>query len=145
MQNAQAFNNLSQFNTLQRDATNRANMGFLGQSAALSDAERTRQLMTQQDMYNFSMSTDPRMMLAGIGSPYANMAAPAASSLTSMIGMAQPQYSGGQFSSGGLGGSLAAGGMGAASGALAMAPTGNPYLIGGGALFGGVSSALASR
>jgi hypothetical protein len=145
MQNAQAFNNLSQFNTLQRDATNRFNIGLLGQSAALSDAERSRQLATQQDIYNFGMSTSPRMMLAGLGSPYANMTAPATSALTGMLSTAQPQYSGGQFSSGGLGGSLAAGGMGAASGALAMAPTGNPYLIGGGALFGGASSALASR
>lgn len=134
MQNAQAFNNLSQFNTLQRDATNRANMGFLGQSAALSDAERTRQLMTQQDMYNFSMSTDPRMMLAGIGSPYANMAAPAASSLTSMIGMAQPQYSGGQFSGGG--GFNAGGALGAtASGAVAGSALG-PYGAAGGAVLG---------
>jgi hypothetical protein len=141
MQNAQAFNNLSQFNTLQRDATNRANMGFLGQSAALSDAERTRQLMTQQDMYNFSMSTDPRMMLAGIGSPYANMAAPAASSLTSMIGMAQPQYSGGQFSSGGAGGALMGGLGGAASGAMAGAPLG-PYGMAAGALIGGASGAI---
>jgi hypothetical protein len=141
MQNAQAFNNLSQFNTLQRDATNRANMGFLGQSAALSDAERTRQLMTQQDMYNFSMSTDPRMMLAGIGSPYANMASPAASSLTSMIGMAQPQYSGGQFSSGGASGALMGGLGGAASGAMAGAPLG-PYGMAAGALIGGASGAM---
>jgi hypothetical protein len=144
MQNAQAFNNLSQFNTLQRDATNRANMGFLGQSAALSDAERTRQLMTQQDMYNFSMSTDPRMMLAGMGSPYANMASPAASSLTSMIGMAQPQYSGGQFSSGGgAGAAMGAGGalLGAGAGALLAAPTGGMSIPMGMALGGSLGGA----
>jgi hypothetical protein len=141
MQNAQAFNNLSQFNTLQRDATNRFNIGLLGQSAALSDAERSRQLATQQDIYNFGMSTSPRMMLAGIGSPYANMTAPAASALTGMLSTAQPQYSGGQFSSGGAGGALMGGAMGAASGAMAGAPLG-PWGIAGGALIGGLGGAM---
>jgi hypothetical protein len=130
---------LSQFNTLQRDATNRVNMGFLGQSAAMSDAERARQLMTQQDMYNFSMGTDPRMMLAGIGSPYANMAAPAASQLTSLIGMMQPQYSGGQFSSAGMASNIASGAIG---GAAAGAPLG-PYGMAAGAVVGGAAGAFS--
>jgi hypothetical protein len=132
-----------QTNTAMRDDTNRFNIGLLGTSAQLSELERGRQLSLGQDAYNFRLSTNPKLMLAGLGSPYANMT----SNALQMVSGAQftPQYSGGQFSSGGLGGSLAAGGMGAASGALAMAPTGNPYLIGGGALVGGVSSALASR
>jgi hypothetical protein len=114
-----------------------------GTSAQLSEMERGRQLALGQDAYNFRLSTNPKLMLAGLGSPYANMTAPA----MQMVSGANftPQYSGGQFSSGGAGGMLAAGGMGAASGALAMAPTGNPYLIGGGALVGGLTSALASR
>ena len=148
MQNAQAFNNLSQFNTLQRDATNRFNIGLLGQSAALSDAERSRQLATQQDIYNFGMSTSPRMMLAGIGSPYANMTAPAASALTGMLSTAQPQYSGGQFSSGGgAGAAMGAGGalLGAGVGALLAAPTGGmsvPMGMALGSSLGGATGSL---
>ncbi len=145
LSNMQAANNMAQFNTElgsnidrfnagQRDSTNRYNIGLLGQSAALSDAERTRQLMTQQDMYNFSMSTDPRMMLAGIGSPYANMAAPAGSALTSLIGMAQPQFSGGQFSQPGAG-SMMAGGLGGAMSGAAMGSALGPWgAVAGGAL-----------
>lgn len=87
-----------QFNANMTDATNRYNVGLLGQSAGLSDAERSRRMMLQQDIYNFSMGTDPRMMLAGLGSPYANMTAPAASSLTSLASLTQPIYSGGTFS-----------------------------------------------
>jgi hypothetical protein len=138
-----SFNNLSQFNTLQRDATNRFNIGLLGQSAALSDAERSRQLATQQDIYNFGMSTSPRMMLAGIGSPYANMTAPAASALTGMLSTAQPQYSGGQFSSGGAGAAMGAGGalLGAGAGALLAAPTGGMSIPMGMALGGSLGGA----
>jgi hypothetical protein len=73
MQNAQAFNNLSQFNTLQRDNTNRFNIGLLGQSAALADQERLRQSAVRQDQYNFSMATDPRMMAMTLGQPYSNL------------------------------------------------------------------------
>jgi hypothetical protein len=66
LQNADAFNQLSQFNTLQRDNTNRFNIGLLGQSAGLADQERSRQIGVGQDQYNFAMGTDPRMMLAGL-------------------------------------------------------------------------------
>ena len=66
LQNANAFNQLSQFNTLQRDNTNRFNIGLLGQSAGLADQERSRQIGVGQDQYNFAMGTDPRMMLAGL-------------------------------------------------------------------------------
>jgi len=134
-----------QTNTAMRADTDRFNMGLLGTSAQAADAERARQLGTQQDIYNFSMSTNPRMMLAGLGSPYANLTQPAFDRLGAITGSVQPQYSGGQFSSGGLGTSLAAGGMGALGGAAMMVPTGNPYLIAGGAAVGGIGSLLASR
>ena len=139
MQNAQSFNQLSQFNTGMRDATNRYNVGLLGQSAGLADAERARRLTTQGDMYNFSMSTDPRIMLAGLGSPYANMAGPAASSLTGLISTMQPMYSGGQFSGGGFNwGNV---GSGAASGAVAGSALGPWGALGGAVLGAGTAAA----
>jgi len=110
-------------------------------SAQLSDAERARQLGTQQDIYNFSLSSNPRMMLAGLGSPYANMTQPAFGQLGNITGSVQPQYSGGQFSSGGMGGALMGGGMGAVSGAMAGAPLG-PWGIAGGAVLGGLTGAI---
>jgi hypothetical protein len=87
-----------QTNTAMRADTDRFNIGLLGQSAAAADAERARQLGTQQDIYNFSMSTNPRLMLAGLGSPYANMTSPALGQLGGIVGSVTPQYSGGQFS-----------------------------------------------
>lgn len=77
------------------------NIGLLGQSSSLADAERARQLGTQQDIYNFSMSTNPRMMLAGVGSPYANMTQPTIGQLGAITSGVEPVYTGGQFSSGG--------------------------------------------
>ena len=86
-------------------------------SAQLSEAERGRQLALGQDAYNFRLSTNPKMMLAGLGSPYANMTQPA----MGMISGAnmQPIYSGGSPGTAGQnmmlagtlgGGALAAGG-----------------------------------
>jgi hypothetical protein len=72
-----------------------------GTSAQLSEMERGRQLALGQDAYNFRLSTNPKLMLAGLGSPYANMTAPA----MQMVSGAQftPQYSGGNFSNKGPG------------------------------------------
>jgi len=70
LQNADAFNQLSQFNTLQRDNTNRFNLGLLGQSAGLADQERLRQINVGQDQYNFAMSSDPRNAVMTIGQPF---------------------------------------------------------------------------
>jgi hypothetical protein len=89
-------------------------------SAGLADAERGRQLGTQQDIYNFRLSTDPRMMLAGLGQPYANLQVPGLQQLGGIVGGVQPQYSGGSPGTRGEnmqlmgtlgGGALAAGGM----------------------------------
>jgi hypothetical protein len=113
-----------QTNTAMRADTDRFNIGLLGQSATAADAERARQLGTQQDIYNFSMSTNPRLMLAGLGSPYANMTQPALGQLGTITGSVQPQYSGGQFSSGGIGGGLMGGAMGAVGGAASGAALG---------------------
>jgi hypothetical protein len=111
-----------QVNTAMRDDTNRFNIGLLGTSAQLSDLERGRQLALGQDAYNFRLSTNPKLMLAGLGSPYANMT----SNAMQMVSGAQftPQYSGGQFS--GQGGGINWGGaaMGGAGGALSGAATG---------------------
>ena len=144
MQNAQAFNQLSQFNTGMRADTDRYNMGLLGQSAGLADAERGRQLGTQQDIYNFRLSTNPRMMLAGLGQPYANLQVPGLQQLGGIVGGGQPQYSGGSFSSGGgmgMAGNIAGG---AAGGALMGAPLG-PWGMAAGAVVGGGMGALSSR
>ena len=111
-----------------------------GTSAQLSEMERGRQLALGQDAYNFRLSTNPKLMLAGLGSPYANMTGNA----MQMVSGAQftPQYSGGQFSSGGgLGtaGNIAAG---AAGGAVMGAPLG-PWGMAGGAVLGGGMAALS--
>jgi hypothetical protein len=111
-------------------------------SAQLADAERARQLGTQQDIYNFSLSTNPRMMLAGLGSPYANMTQPALGQLGAITGSVQPQYSGGQFSSGGLTGGLVGGAMGAAGGALSGAAMGTMIGPGWGTALGAGLGAL---
>jgi hypothetical protein len=123
-------------------------LGILGQSAGLADQERIRQLGIRQDAYNFSLGSNPNMMALGLGNGYANMTQPA---LGLMGGQnVQPQYSGGQFSSGGgfnMMGAAAGGLGGALSGAAigtAIAPgigtavgAGAGFLLGGGA--GGLS------
>jgi hypothetical protein len=139
MQNAQAFNQLSQFNTLQRADTDRFNLGLLQTSAQAAEGERLRQLGLGESAYNFRLQTNPKMMLAGLGSPYANFT-PQAIGLMGNQNV-QPVYTGGQFSSGGMGGALLGGGMGAVSGAMAGAPLG-PWGIAGGALVGGIGGAI---
>lgn len=118
------------------------NIGLLGTSAAAADAERGRQLGLQQDAYNFGLSTNPRMMLAGVGSPYANLQVPGMSQLGGIVGSVQPQYSGGQFSSGGLTGGLVGGAMGAAGGALSGAAMGTMIGPGWGTALGAGLGAL---
>jgi hypothetical protein len=154
MANMQSANQMAQFNTAlgadadrynagQRDAVNRYNLGLLGTSAAMADQERARQLGTQQDIYNFQMQTNPRLMLAGLGSPFANMTQPALSAVSGITGNVNPIYTGGQFSGGGfnMGGAAMGGASGALSGAAMGAMMGAP--AGGigavpGALIGGV-------
>jgi hypothetical protein len=114
-----------QFNAGMIDSTNRYNMGLLADSANYADAERARKLNTRQNIYNFSLASNPRMMLAGLGSPYANMTQNANASVTGLTANVTPSYSGGQFSSGGIGGALLGGGMGAAGGALSGAALGS--------------------
>jgi hypothetical protein len=118
MQNAQAFNQLSQFNTLQRSDTDRFNVGLLGQSAGLADAERARRLGLRQDGYNFALGSNPAMMALGLGSGYANMTQPAMGLMGGQN--MQAMYSGGSPGTRGEnmqlmgtlgGGALAAGGM----------------------------------
>ena len=122
-----------QTNTAMRDETNRFNIGLLGTSAQLSEMERGRQLALGQDAYNFRLSTNPKLMLAGLGSPYANMT----SNAMQMVSGAQftPQYTGGQFSSGNQGMNMVAGGLGGAmSGAAAGSMFGPWGAAAGGAL-----------
>jgi hypothetical protein len=99
-----------------------------GASAQLSQAEQARKLALGQDAYNFRLSTNPKLMLSGLGSPYANMT----SNAMQMVSGAQfsPQYSGGQFSGGGNSGMGTAIGMGTGA------------VLGGvvGSLFGGVGA-----
>lgn len=99
-------------------------LGILGQSAQLANQERARQLATRQDAYNFGLASNPQMMAIGAGSPYANMTGPAMQMVSNTRGF-QPVYSGGQFSSGGMGGAMMGGGMGALSGALSGAAMGS--------------------
>ena len=130
-----------QGNAMQRDATNRFNLGLLEQSSLRANEEQARQLGLGSDLYNFMMSTDPKLMAAGIGSPYASLTGTTQAAQNVVGGIAtNPQYSGGQFSSGNnMAGNMLAGGIG---GAAAMAPTGNPYAIGAGFLVGTASGAF---
>jgi hypothetical protein len=120
-------------------ANEQRRVGYAGQSASLADQERMRQLGIRQDGYNFALGSNPNMMALGLGSGYANMTQPAMGLMGGQN--VQPMYSGGQFSSGGVGGALLGGGMGAVSGAMAGAPLG-PWGIAGGALVGGIGGAI---
>jgi hypothetical protein len=135
------FENLNFASGVQAQDLNRrtANLGYLGQAAQNMDLERARQMSVSRDAYNFGLQTNPKMMLAGLGSPYANFT-PQAIGLMGNQNV-QPVYTGGQFSSGGMGGALLGGGMGAVSGAMAGAPLG-PWGIAGGALVGGIGGAI---
>ena len=132
-----------QTNTAMRDETNRFNIGLLGTSAQLSELERGRQLSLGQDAYNFRLSTNPKLMLAGLGSPYANMT----SNAMQMVSGAQftPQYSGGQFSSGNQGMNMVAGGLGGALSGAAAGSVAGPWGAGIGAAVGLGAGLLGSR
>jgi hypothetical protein len=114
------FENLNFASGVQAQDLNRrtANLGYLGQAAQNMDMERARKMGLSRDAYNFSLSTNPKLMLAGLGSPYANFT-PQGISLMGGQNV-QPMYSGGSFS--GQGGGFNAGG--AAMGALGGAATG---------------------
>jgi hypothetical protein len=145
MAQGQLDQNDNQFNAQQLDNTNRYNMGLLGTSAQMADQERARQLGVQQDSYNFGLQTDPRMMIAGLGTPLSNMTSLGAQLAQTNL---QPVYSGGQFSSGGgIGTAMGAGGalLGAGVGALLAAPTGGmsvPMGVALGSSLGGATGSL---
>ena len=107
--NMQAANNMSQFNTTLAantdlnnanfaDSTNRYNMGLLEQSSLRANEEQARQLGLGTDIYNFMMSTDPKLMAAGVGNPYAALtgSTSAAANVVGPIAM-NPQYTAPQF------------------------------------------------
>jgi hypothetical protein len=144
--NMQASNNMAQFNAGQNDSANRFNMGLLEQSAVRSDQERLRQLGLQQDTYNFALGTDPRMVAAGLGNPYASLtgSTSAASNVLGSIAM-NPQYSGGQFSSGGgLGQTLGMAGGALVGGAAGFFLGGGVGAVPGAALGAGLGGAAGS-
>jgi hypothetical protein len=132
-----------QTNTAMRDDTNRFNIGLLGTSAQAANAEQARKLALGQDAYNFRLSTNPKLMLSGLGSPYANMT----SNAMQMVSGAQftPQYSGGQFSSGNQGMNMMAGGLGGALSGAAAGSVAGPWGAGIGAAVGLGAGLLASR
>jgi hypothetical protein len=138
------FQNLGFAQDVQAQDLNRrtANLGYLGQAAQNMDLERARKLGLSQDSYNFRLATNPKMMLSGLGSPYANFT-PQAIGLMGGQNV-QPMYSGGQFSSGGGMGTAGNIAAGAAGGALMGAPLG-PWGMAGGAVLGGGMAALSSR
>lgn len=125
--NMQAINAMRQFNTglaadtdrfnaAQTTDAQRFNVGMLQSSALASDNERARQLGLGQSAYNFALQTNPKMMLAGLGSPYANFT-PQALGLMSSTNV-QPIYTGGSPGTYGTNmaflGSVLGGGMAAA-------------------------------
>jgi hypothetical protein len=146
------FENLNFASGVQAQDLNRrtANLGYLGQAAQNMDMERARQMGVGQDAYNFRLQTNPKMMLAGLGSPYANFT-PNAISLMGGQNV-QAMYSGGQFSGQGGGFNMAGAGMGALSGAASGAMIGSVVpgigtavgAIGGG-LLGGLGGGLSDE
>lgn len=111
--NMQAANNMNQFNTELgattdfrnaqfADETNRYNMGLLESSALRAGEEQNRNLALGTDIYNFTTATDPKLIAAGIGSPYASLtgSTEAAANVVGTV-TANPQYTGGNFSGGG--------------------------------------------
>jgi hypothetical protein len=135
---AQLATQNNQFNAQQRTGADMQNVAYLQAGSALANQEGARRMGALQDLYNFQFQTDPRSVML-TGTPFANMAGPG----MQMASNAQftPMYTGGQFSSGGIGGALLGGGMGAVSGAMAGAPLG-PWGIAGGALVGGLGGAI---
>ena len=121
-QRARAAEDINFVGGVMNDQTSR-----LGQSAGLADQERARQLSTRQNMYNFSLQTNPRLLAAGLGSPYANMTAPSMQMVGSANGL-QPMYSGGSFSRGNQGMNMVAGGLGGALSGAAAGTMVNPGL-----------------
>jgi hypothetical protein len=138
------FGAAQRFNAAARTDNDRFNLGMLQTSASAADAERARKLQLGQTAYNFALQTDPKMMLSGLGSPYANFT-PQALGLMSSTNVPQI-YSGGQFSSGGLGSAMGAGGalLGAGVGALLAAPTGGMSIPMGMALGSSLGGATGS-
>jgi hypothetical protein len=139
-----------QFNAQALDSTNRYNIGLIGTSAQMADAEQARNLNLQQNAYNFGLQTDPRMMLAGMGSPLSNMTGLGAQLANVNL---SPMYSGGQFSGQGGGGfDMMGAGTGALSGAATGAMLGSVVpgigtaagAIGGG-LIGGLGGGLSDK
>jgi hypothetical protein len=141
---------------------NTMNIGMLGESFT------TRQQLNQQGLgaslqrSQLAGAANPYNMLLSMysqGQPGGSQAVGPAASLASTAGTidqsnAWNAYNANNFNywankygnygnqqSSGLG-TIGNIGAGAVSGAAAMAPTGNPYLIGGGALFGGISGAF---
>jgi hypothetical protein len=132
----------NQFNAGQLSANDRFNIGLLEQSAVRSNEEQLRQLGLGQDLYNFAIGTDPRMLAAGLGSPYANLTGAAAAGSNIMGTMStNPLYSGAQFSGQGGGFNWGNVGAGAASGAIAGSAFG-PWGAAGGAVLGGGMAAM---
>jgi hypothetical protein len=105
-------------------ANEQRRLGYAGQSADVAEQERQRRMTLGQNAYNFSIGTNPGMMAIGMGSPYANLTQNSMAMVGSAGGLS-PMYSGGQFSSGGMGGAMMGGGMGALSGALSGAALGS--------------------
>jgi hypothetical protein len=141
------FENLNFASGVQAQDLNRrtANLGYLGQAAQNMDLERARQMSVSRDAYNFGLQTNPKMMLAGLGSPYANFT-PQAIGLMGNQNV-QPVYTGGSFgSSSGIGSAMGAGGalLGAGVGALLAAPTGGMSIPMGMALGSSLGGATGS-
>jgi hypothetical protein len=100
--NMLATNNMSQFNAGQLTDADKYNMGLLESASLRANQEKNANLALGTDIYNFTMATDPKLIAAGVGSPYANL-----TGSTQMAGQvvgaatANPQYTGGNFSGGG--------------------------------------------
>jgi hypothetical protein len=101
--NMQASNNMAQFNAGQMTDADKTNMGYLESASIRANEEKNANLALGTDIYNFTMATDPMLIAAGAGSPYANLTGSTAAA-ANVVGAvtANPQYTGGNIGGGGF-------------------------------------------
>jgi ribosomal protein S6E (S10) len=96
--NMQASNNMAQFNAGQETGADQYNMTLLGTSAQMADAKVADNLALDKEAFNFSMATDPKVLLSGMTAPMADTT----NAVAGLSGVNIPmQYTGGNIGGGG--------------------------------------------
>jgi hypothetical protein len=97
--NMGAANDMSQFNAGQQTGADQYNMTLLGTSAQMADAKVADNLALDKEAFNFSMATDPKVLLSGMTAPMADTT----NAVAGLSGVNIPmQYTGGNIGGGGF-------------------------------------------